>query len=146
MSTATVIISGATPITINGSGSGPYILTDRGLGRPAVVARTAYADNSPHVHGSLLTQAAKEQANLPLEVLVQASSAAQLRQCIDDLDDALWQFSYTVTVTVDEQTTVWTAGPASWGVVDGVTLHGRAAQFVEVLAITIPVYPIPVEV
>lgn len=129
-------------LTISGDGSGTYSLTRDGLGRPAITARSTYAEDSSDVAGSLLTQAVKEMSSLPLEVLVQAATSADLDAAISALDAALWQFSYQVTVTVDGVAKVYNCGPAAWAPSSGKVDHGLAAQFVDVLTVTIPVQPL----
>lgn len=120
-----------------------YLLTDKGLGRPATTRRNTYAPESPDMHGSLLLNSVKEQSALPLEVIVQADTAADLDAAIQALFDALDQFTYNTTVTVDGVAKVWASSPAAYGASDGYVDHSRVAQFFDVLAITIPVYPIP---
>lgn len=74
---------------------------------------------------------------------MQGTSSTNLATLIDDLDEALFQFSYSVTVSVDGVSRTWLASPASWGIAGGLVNQGNAAAFCEVLTITIPVYPIP---
>lgn len=147
MSTASVSIDrtalSMSALTISGDGTGTYSLTAKGLGRPAITARSTWFPDSPDVHGSRLRSAVKEQSSLPLEVVVQAASASALDAAVTALSDALWQFSFTTTVTVDGVSKVWTCSPASWAVASGVVEVSHAAAFLEVLTITIPVYPIP---
>lgn len=129
-------------LTISSTGSGTYTLTETGLGRPAITARTTSV-SSPWFHGSTHVAVTKDQTALPLEVLVQAASSTALDTAIDALDAALWQFDYDVTVTVDGVAKVWSCSPASWSIAESLTSHGRAVQYVELLTITIPCYPIP---
>lgn len=146
-STATVSIDRSdlslAALVISGDGSGTYSLTDRGLGRPAITPRITNMPDSRDVEGSEILSAVKEQTALPLEVLVQATSTAALDAAIDALDAALWQLQYDVTVTIDGVAKVWHCTPAAWAVSSGVVEYARAAQFVEVLTITIPCKPTP---
>lgn len=130
-------------LTISSNSTGTYTLTENGLGRPAITARTHYASESPYFHGSTHVAVTKDQSALPLEVLVQAASSTALDTAINALDAALWQFTYDVTVTVDGVAKVWSCSPASWSIAESLVSHGRAVQYVELLTITIPCYPIP---
>lgn len=134
---------GLGPLVIAGDGSAPYSLTVRGLGRPVVTVRYTFADESPHLESSLLTQAVKEQTALPLEVLVQADSAAALEAAIAELDAAVWQFSYETTRTVDGVATTYQSKPTVSQVVDGVTLYAHVGEFFEVVSVVIPIDPTP---
>lgn len=134
---------GLPPLYIGDSKPNRYMFTERGLGRPGTAARLTYADTSIHVPGALLTQAVKEITSLPLEVLVTGTSYPDLEAALDELDDALWQFSFNVTVITGGVTRVWKAQPATWQTIDGATVHARADQFIEVVSMTIPVQPYP---
>lgn len=118
-----------------------YRLTEQGLGRPAITWRRTAAPDSANVHGTEYIGAAKEQSSLPLEVKVYAASTAALDAACNELEDALSQFAYPVTVTEDGVTKVWSAGPAdmSSGLVDS----GDVPAHIRTYALSIPVYPIP---
>lgn len=123
--------------------SGTYCLTEKGLGRPGITWRKATAPDSADVHGSEYFAAVKEQTSLPLEVAILADSSAELEAAIDELTDALSQFTYTVTVTVGGVSKVWDAGPADWSAASGLVEFSKANRFFDVLKVTIPIYPIP---
>lgn len=133
---------GKAPLVIRGDGSKPYSLTQAGLGRPAVTARTSSV-SSPWLHGETVTQVVREQSSLALEVLLQADTPLALDQAADDLDEALWQFSYSLTVTVGSENITWLCSPASYGLADGTVLSDNVDQHYEVWTVTVPVYPIP---
>lgn len=133
---------GKGPLVIRSDGAAPYSLTAQGLGRPAVSAR-ATSVTSPWLHGETPTVVVREQSSIPLEVILSALSDATLDLCRDALDEALWQFSYLVTVTEGSTSHTWECSPASYGVV-GVEYHNVAEHY-EVWTITIPCYPIPVD-
>lgn len=130
-------------LVISSTPTDTYVLTGAGLGRPGISWRYTYAPANPYIHGSALLGAVKDQSSLPLEVLVQSNTAANLDAAIKTLTDALDQFSYDVTVTVDGVAKTWSCDPGSYASTDGQVNDARQVQFVEVLAITIPVYPIP---
>lgn len=131
------------PLTIGLDGSGTYSLTQVGLGRPAITPRATYFPDSRDVDGSKLQAVVREQSSLPLEVLVQGVSAAALDTAINDLDAAVWQFTYDTTVTIGGVAKVWHCTPAAWAPTSGLVEHAHVEQFFEVLTLTIPVYPIP---
>lgn len=120
-----------------------YVLTGSGLGRPAITWRETRAPEHPDMHGSLLLRAVKEQSSLPLEVIVQADTAADLDAAVQALADAVWQFSYNITVTIDGGAKVWAATPAALAPSSGNEDAAKWLLHVDVLTITIPVYPIP---
>ena len=120
-----------------------YVLTAEGLGRPAISRRNTYMPNNPFIHGSELVGSVKEQSTLPLEVLIQSDTAANLDAALTALADALDQFSYNVIVTIDGVAKTWACDPANYGPTDNLVKGERQAQFVDVWSLTIPVYPIP---
>lgn len=132
-------------LVITGDGTGTYSLTQGGLGRPLVTPRYTYADTSPDVDGQVLLQVARDTSALPLTLLVQGTTAANLDAALNALEDALWQFTYTATVNVGGVVKVWRCQPTVPQVGDGVIDHARAAQHIEVVSVTIPVDPIPGE-
>lgn len=97
--------------------------------------------DSPDIHGTEYTSAAKEESSLPLEVKVFAASTAALNTACNALESALSQFEYTATVTEDGVSKVWSCAPADWstGSVDA----GESAAFLRTYTITIPVFPVP---
>src|SRR5690349_11923378 len=118
-----------------------YQIAQDGLGDPGITWRKLTMPDSNDVHGSEYVAAVKEQSSIPLTIIVKASSSAALKTARDALFDALSQFAYTVTVTVDGVAEAWAAGPADWS--RSTTVQpGQVAQFFTVLTITIPVYPV----
>jgi hypothetical protein len=132
---------GKAALIIGSDGAAPYSLTATGLGRPAVTAR-ANAVSSPWLHGETVVSVVREQSSLPFEVLLQAHNDENLELVRYALDEALWQFSYQVTVTEGETAHTWLCSPASYGT-DSVAFSNVAGCF-EVWTITVPCYPIPV--
>lgn len=134
------------PLVIVGPGdaSTTYLLTKNGLGRPGVTQRLTYMPDSPYIHGSELLAAAQEQSSLPLEIVVQAATASALDAAVQALADAVFQFSYTVTVTpASGVSKTWACDPAALAPSSGGEIDAAWLQFVDVLKVTIPVYPIP---
>jgi len=131
-------------LVITGDGTGPYSLTAAGLGQPGRTVRATFADASIHAEGQLMTQAVRDITSLPLEVIVQGSSSANLATLLDALDNALFQFRYDTTVTIDGASKTWHSLPTSFDILGGSVLYGRRSEFLEIVSFTIPVQPTPV--
>lgn len=114
-----------------------YQLGKDGLGEPNMTWRITSMPDSNDIHGSEPVTAVKEATSLPLTVIVKAASSAALKTATTALTDALSQFAYTATVTVDGQSDVWQCSPASWARSNAVQ-PGEVAQFFKVLTVTIP--------
>jgi hypothetical protein len=134
----------ADPLVIDTEGFSVYLVDVAGLGRVGTTPRETFATPSPWVHGQLRTAVVKEESTLPLTVRVQAGNTADLHDAVHTLEAALFQFVYTVTVTLDGQAMAWTAYPATIGAVDGLTAFERVTGHFEDLSISIPVYPVAV--
>lgn len=129
-------------LVIDDTTAAPYMLMGDGLGRPAITWRLLPMPDSNDVHGTEYVAAVKEQSGLPLRVMVKADTAAALDSAVTALEDALSQFTYSVTVTVAGVSKVWSCSPASYGLDVGQVEFWKVQQNYEVLTITIPVYPI----
>lgn len=144
MSVATVSIDRSSlslsALTITDDGA-TYQLAQDGLGRPGITWRLASAPDSANVHGTEYVGAAREQSSLPLTVIVKAASSSALNTAVAALEDALSQFAYDVTVTVDGVAKVWPASPAAWSFTTPVS-PAQVTQFYTLMTITLPVYPI----
>ena len=97
--------------------AGSYQLTANGW-NPGRVQRDNAIATSRWLSGGRLVSTRNEIISLELTVRVWASSVANMRTMVDDLGNALGQFSYTVTETVTGAltTNVYTCMPASWSV------------------------------
>jgi hypothetical protein len=131
------------PLVIDTDGFSTYYVDAKGLGRVGKTPRETFATDSPYINGRTRTAVVLEESALPLGVRVQASSSSALNTAVTALEDALWQFVYTVTVTVDGVVKVWTAYPATIQSADGLLAFERVTSFHEDLSISIPVYPVP---
>lgn len=146
MSIATVSIDRSSlpgslsPLTITDDGA-TYRLTLDGLGAPGYTMRETLMPNSADVRGSELIAAVPERTSLPLEVVVMAASSSALATAVTALRDAVWQFSYPMTVTVDGVSETWAGcGPAAWALSNDKVDHSHVAQFFRVFTIVIPLY------
>lgn len=129
------------PLLIRGDSSLNYQLPrDGGLGEITKAWRRSYA-TSPYVHGALQTSAVLEQSSLPMRVQVWGDTAAQLDQRLEDLEEALFQFYFTTTITLNGVAKSWACDCAD------VTPEAPRAPFLKRMlqrvVVTIPVYPIP---
>ena len=131
------------PLTISDDGTGTYSLTVGGLSRPVVTPRETKAPESRYFAGSELLAVTREQTSMHLEVLIQAASSSALDAAITALDNALWQFAYDVTVTVDGVAKVWHCTPAALGASSGLFESSHVADHFAVFALDIPCKPIP---
>jgi len=97
--------------------AGTYQLSANGW-NPGRVQRDNAIATSRWLSGGRLVSTRNEIISLELTVRVWGSSVANMRTMVDDLGNALGQFSYTVTETVTGAltTNVYTCMPASWSV------------------------------
>lgn len=95
------------PLVISNTPGGTVWLEDFQL--PAFAARKRYAPDSAHVPGSRLLTATLEAAELPLTINVRGASPAATATLQAEVEAALSQFSYDLTLTVDGVATVYEA-------------------------------------
>jgi len=97
--------------------AGTYQLTANGW-NPGRVQRDNAIATSRWLSGGRLVSTRNEIISLELTVRVWGSSVANMRTMVDDLGNALGQFSYQITETVTGAltTNVYTCMPASWSV------------------------------
>ena len=109
------------------------------VGNPQFSMRLSYAPASDWVPGSKLLAAVLEQSSLPVVVYARAASSAALAAVQAELESAVSQFAYTVTLTVDGVARSWAADPTwpNWGDVDEGLVSAKAAR----ASFAIPVNP-----
>lgn len=129
-------------LVIDTEGFNTYYVDQAGLGRVGRTPRETFATASPWVNGQLRTAVVWDESSLTLTVRTQADSSSALDTAVSALEDALSQFTYTVTVTVDGVVKVWNAYPATWNSTDGLLAVERVRAFHEDLSISIPVDPV----
>lgn len=122
----------------DGSGVGLWIPAG-GYVSPDFTARLTYAPDSAYVAGRALLAATLEAATLPLVIIVEGSSQADMAARKAELAAALFQFSYTVTVDLDGNSETWSADPTypQWGEIS----HAWASRFMGRAVVTIPINP-----
>lgn len=136
-----VVFSGSPAITITDNPHGTaYWLDEDGIIEPEVEHRVSFADDSPHVGGSLATQSVRAMAALGLTVYTQASDGATLKAQKRALEAILSQFTYTAALTITGDPDTYTCLPArvSWGTVDS----GMVRRLIAKAVVTIPVQPL----
>lgn len=119
--------------------TGNFHLPEDGTERPGRKIRRTYAPTSAYVAGSYLLAAVEDSGTLPLSIYVHGTDATDLEAAIDELEAAVTQFAYTVTVTVDGVARSFNADPElpSWGVLDSGMVGAHLAR----ASIVIPINP-----
>lgn len=132
---------GLGPLVFSSPDTGLW-LNEEGLSRPAKTQRRTYAGESKWVNGSTLVSSVLEQSSLPFTGYAQAATQAELVAMQDEVEEALFQWAYDVTVTENGVARTWACDPAdvSWGDFDS----GMSAALMVRATVTIPVYPIAV--
>lgn len=111
--------------------AGAFFLADEGNEEPTFSVRRTYAPESAFVPGRVLLAAVRDSGSMPLRIYAQGESTAGVRAAMDELEDALEQFTYNLTLTVDGVSRTWVADPElpDWGELDSglVTAYKRVA-------------------
>ena len=148
MSTLSVTISREgldLPDLVIGDGSevtpeAPFWVPADGISTPDLTWRYSYAPDSPWLSGKKLLSAVLEASSIPMSVMVgPVASQADLEAAKDELTEAVSQFVYTTTITVDGVPAAWSCDPAypQWGTLT----HAYAEQRLARAALVIPVNP-----
>lgn len=136
---ATLSLSVALEVgTLDIPGTGLWVDT---LTRPVKQWRRARA-SSPRSHGSVQTHATLEDAQLEAVIYAEADTANGLEALRQSIEDAFFQFSYTLTVTEDGVVRAYRCDCAdlSWNEHDSGMAEAKLAK----ATLTIPCYPLPV--
>lgn len=114
-------------------------LPEEGVGRAAKVWRRRTV-SSPFIHGTVQTGAVLEQASLPYTIYAGGASTAALRAKQDELEAALFQWIFDLTVTEDGAATTFECDCAdvSWNEFDSGMTRAHMAR----ATVTIPCYPV----
>lgn len=136
MSTISLTISGDSGLTLTDDFTQTLWIDT--IQPPGFSFRYDYAPDSAHIPGSTLLSAALEASSLPLAVYARGTSAATKEAAMAELEAAVSQFAYTVTLTLDGQAHEFAADPTwpqwSWDA-------GMANAFMARAALVIPVNP-----
>lgn len=108
---------------------------------PGRIARLVYADDSPHVHGSLAIAGSWQQAVISAQVNLKGATQADLNAKKARMFAALERFRYPVIQSANGVTSSWicdmgSASPDEMNVND-------LEDFEAVFSLSIPCYPIP---
>lgn len=126
-------------ITSNPFGAALY-LPEEGLVWPVFETRRHYAPDSNHEAGRTLLAAVRGAAELPLTVYATAASGAALETAKAELEAAVAQWSYDLTLTVDSVAHTYHAEivlDLPWGAIDS----GMVAAHMARTSFSIPLNP-----
>lgn len=120
-------------ITANPHGT-TFHLPEDGVVWPAFETRRTYAPDSAYESGRMLLAAVQDAAELSLTVYAHAASGAALATAKAELEAALAQWSYDLTLTVDSVAYTYHAEIVlgiPWGPIDSgmVAAHMASASF-----------------
>lgn len=96
LSLANLVITGARATTTSG-----FWIPAGGFEPPSFTPRRLYAPDSAYVAGRQLLAAVLDQGNLPLTIRSKATDAAALNTQRTVLEQALSQFYFPITITLD---------------------------------------------
>lgn len=119
--------------------AGTFHLPEDGVALPGWSMRRTYAPDSFWVGGKQLLAAVREAATLPLVIYAHASTTVALEAAKAELEVALSQFDYDITLTVDSVATTYRCEPEwpQWGPVDSGMVRAHMAR----AAVVVPVNP-----
>lgn len=96
----------------------PFWIPQDGIGRPDFAMRLGYAPESRWVSGKHLLDAVVEASSIPLAVQIdRVDDVGELQDARRELEAAVSQFTYTVTIAVGGESETWQADPTwpAWG-------------------------------
>ena len=129
------------PLVLSNDPTGVYVIPEDALVEPEFDERASFADDSPHVAGSLLTQSVLGLGSWACSPLnVHGADPADLKANKRALEAALRQFRFEATITIVGAPDTYSCirGKVSWGTVDsGVTRANMARA-----SITVPCQPL----
>ena len=117
--------------------SGLWLAPD-GLGRPA----TAWARNyavSRDWNGAVQTDARLEQSSIALSIYASGATTNAVETITEELSEALYQFSFDLTVTVDGYSRTYAADCAD--VTPAEYTSGMVGGFLRLIAASVPIHP-----
>lgn len=138
--TRALVAGSPADLTITPTPGGAYWIAEDGITEPEIEYRITYAEDSPHVAGSLATQAVRALATLGLTIYTAAPDGVTLKAQKRALEAVVSQFTYTATLTTVGGADAYTCLPGrlSWGTWDSGLESGLIAK----AALTIPVQPL----
>lgn len=123
----------------NNPHTGDFHIPEDGLERPGFSMRHTFAPDSAYFPGRTLLAAVTDASNLPVVIYAHADTSAGLEAAIAELEAALTQWDYDVTLSVDGQARTWPAMPEypQWGPVDSGMVRAHMAR----ASVVIPLNP-----
>ena len=129
------------PLVIHASPfAGALYLPEDGVTWPAFTARRTYAPDSAYESGRTLLAAVQDASELPVTVYAHATTTVALNAAKAELEAALAQWSYDITLTVDSVAHVYNAEivlGVPWGPIDS----GMVAAHMARSSFSIPLNP-----
>jgi hypothetical protein len=128
------------PLVISQDFTAGLYLPEDGAVWPNFETRRTYASDSAYVSGRMLLAAVQGAAELPLTIYAKAASGAALEASKAELEAALGQWSYALTLTVDSVAHVYRAEVVlglPWGPIDS----GMVAAHMARTSFSIPLNP-----
>lgn len=136
--TRTALAVPLAPLVIGTDPAGDLWL-DENLGRPQFDWRKKHAPDSDYAEGRVLMSAVLDQAAIPCRIYAQAATTAALDAIQTTLEEALSQFAFTATLTIDGVARAYSAECTwpQWGPVDS----GEVRAHLVAASVVIPVNP-----
>lgn len=130
-----------TTLTIANTPSGSFWLPEDGTEWPRFGRRKEYAPPSRYLAGRTLLASVSDVGTLPLTVYAKAATTTALETLKAELQTAVDQWSYTLTLTVDGAAATYTAecvdDDIAWGELDSGKVRAHFARG----SVAIPLYP-----
>lgn len=136
--TRTALSLGALTIDDQPKSVGLWIPED-GLGRVGKSWRRRTV-SSPFINGSVQVGAVLDDGSIPLALYAQAATTAALRTLQDEVEAALFQWSFDLTIAEDGQADTYSCDCAdvAWNAYDSGMTRAHLAR----ATVTIPCYPV----
>lgn len=126
-------------ITAN-PGDEDFWIDESGFGRPQFAWRKTHAPESEVFPGQSLLSAVMDQSAIPCAIYAHADTSAELDALQTELEEALGQFVFTVTQTIDGVAKSYTAecNAPVWGNVDSGEVRAHLVRAVVVIPVNPP--------
>lgn len=126
-------------VITNDPHAGNFHLPEDGLERPGFTMRRTYAPDSAYFPGRTLLAAVADASTLPVIIYAHATTSALLVTAMAELEAALTQFAYDITLSIDGQAKTWLADPElpQWGAIDSGMVRAHMAR----ASVVIPINP-----
>lgn len=130
-----------TTLTISDTPGSSFWLPESGSDWPRFGRRKEYAPNSRYLSGRTLLARASDIGTLPLTVYAKAATGTALEALKAELQQAVDQWTYSLTLTVDGAAATYTAecvdDDIAWGELDSGMVRAHIARG----TFAVPLYP-----